>query len=516
MRLPFKFLLPLSAIFSLATPFDPALAEKNTNSPPLVASKGTDYFDISLDKSILHPRQSQVHLASLKESNDPQRDYYLLTKDSQIKLFGDIIKLPKWLSIDLDYVSNSIVWNYESWYAQQVVAAIQIDPGKGTSGELSNWIFDVSAGSASGDSVAPFILGQATPPFILPQQIFGFGNIVRLYDITLSRKSDPSSVIPSIKFGKFNAYDDFASNYFYCSYMNLAFCGQINSPMFASKAPFAPVNNFGFVAKWHPKNNLDMKYGLFQLNTNSWTPDLNGLDFDIGSAYAQGTQSYAQIDYTFKKYNPKEIRSNALNKSLGLDADERVLVDNELPDSKIQLGAWYGSGQASSELYSSLDYLSCGSAYCQLSDSVQSLENASGVYLMANTEFDFFNVFHDGVAWANIGLVSNSRVETAGSNVNAGPNSFAIGYIGKGLLRQRPFDEFVMGFSRVSWAQRYVLDNRINTASQNVFELGYRFMIDKNLILQPGLQFIYQDSIDRQAVADKGVLIGGLQVEFKF
>lgn len=497
-----------------------SLANQNAQSKSAPYSKDVEYREdvINLGNSSEHGIKaistSGGGLMSIKLEQDEDGGYYLLSKNSQLKLLGDTIKLPKWLSVDLDYTSNTAVWDFDSWYAQQIVASAQINLKESKSTELSRWTFNASVGSAAGDSIAPFILGDTTP-FILPQQIYGFGNIVRLYDISLARNSDQSTLFPSIKVGKFNAYDDFASNYFYCSYMNLAFCGQINSPMFASKAPFAPVNNFGLVANWEPSETFEFKYGLYQLNTNSWNTNSNGFDFDIGSDFSQGVQSFAQIDYTFKKHKPKSIKSNALSKKLGIDIDERILVDNELPDSKLQIGGWIGSGQANNKLYSNQNYISCSSAYCKLSGSTQSLNSASGIYAMANTEFNLFNIFHDGVAWANIGLALDPRVETTNSNTDGGPSSFALGLIGKGLVRQRPFDELVLGFSRVFWDQRSS-ENDFKRSSQNIVEFGYRLMLNKNLIIQPGLQYIIQDSLDQKNASSQGVLIGGLQLEFKF
>ena len=514
-----KSIIALTAISFLLAPGS-SLASQDSESKSSPKSKDDEYNEIVIDLSNIPEKDIKAistysdGLMSTKQEKDENGEYYLLSKDSQLKLFGDIIKLPKWLSVDLDYASNTAIWDYDSWYAQQIVGSVQVNLKESKSTELSRWTLNASVGSAAGDSIAPFILGD-TPAFILPQQIYGFGNIVRLYDVSVERNSHQSILFPSIKVGKFNAYDDFASNYFYCSYMNLAFCGQVNSPMFASKAPFAPVNNFGLVAGWEPSETFEFKYGLYQLNTNSWSTSSNGFDFDIGSDFSQGVQNFAQIDYTFKKYKPKSIKSIALNKKLGIDVDERILVDNELPDSKLQIGGWIGSGQASSELYTNQNYTSCSSAYCKLNGSAQSLNSASGIYAMANTEFDLFNIFHDGVAWANIGLAMDSRVETTNSNMDGGPSSFALGLIGKGLVRQRPFDELVLGFSRVFWDQRSS-ESSFKRSSQNILELGYRLMLNKNLIIQPGLQYIAQNSLDQKNPSSQGVLIGGLQLEIKF
>ena len=113
-------------------------------------------------------------------------------------------------------------------------------------------IIESTLGYACGDSVAPLI--SLSPANFLPQQIYGFGKVARLYGLSLTSDSRPSFYVPALKVGKLNSCDDFASNYFYCSYMSLAFCGQVNGPLFSSRAPFAPVNNYGAVAGWTAKN----------------------------------------------------------------------------------------------------------------------------------------------------------------------------------------------------------------------------------------------------------------------
>jgi len=461
-------------------------------------------------------------LPGLLASN--QAKELILDNQSHTKLFGDIIKIPSWLGIDLDYVSNSVAWDNKSWYAQQLVASIHIAfdqkiDDEVSRSELSRWSFDSTLGYASGDSVAPFV--SLSPANFLPQQIYGYGNVARLYSLSLTRDSRPSSFFPAIKIGKLNSYDDFASNYFYCSYMSLAFCGQVNSPMFASKAPFAPVNNYGAVASWTAKNKLLLKYGIYQLNTESWNPGYHGLDFSLASPYSQGAQQFFQIDYVFNKRALKSLNSDSAKRKFGYSFEDRILLDNNLPDSKIQIGGWYGSGRTAASLYSNDGYTSCHHAYCKLSTKVQSLSGAGGIYAMANSDFSFFHLFHDGVVWANVGFPFDSYVQSSGSSTDGGPSSFAVGFIGKGLFRGRPFDEFVVGYSRAFWSQ--LCAGSYSQANQNVVELGYRFMIGKGLVIQPGMQYIVQHSasLDSAGLSFSGygntpAWLATLQIEYKF
>ena len=198
--------------------------------------------------------------------------------------------------------------------------------------------------------------------------------------------------------------------------------------------------------------------------------------------------------------------------------EDRILLDNNLPDSKIQIGGWCGGGRAAASLYSNDGYTSCQHAYCKLSNKVQSLAGAAGIYAMVNSGFSFFNLFRDGVVWANVGFPLDSYVQSSGSSTDGGSSSFAFGFIGKSLFSERPFDEFVVGYSRAFWSQLYA--GSYSHANQNVIELGYGFMIGKGVVVQPGMQCIVQQStsLDSAGLSSSGygntpAWLASLQVE---
>ncbi|MEI7665292.1 MAG: hypothetical protein WCI65_04505 [Synechococcaceae cyanobacterium ELA263] len=146
------------------------------------------------------------------------------------------------------------------------------------------------------------------------------------------------------------------------------------------------------------------------MNTDSWNPGYHGLDFSFGSPYSRGAQQYFQIDYVFNKRALTPLNSDRAKRKLGYSMEDRILLDNNLPDSKIQIGGWCGGGRAAALLYSSDGCTSCQHAYCKLSNKVQSLAGAAGIYAMVNSGFSFFNLFRDGVVWANVGFPLHSYV----------------------------------------------------------------------------------------------------------
>ena len=86
------------------------------------------------------------------------------------------------------------------------------------------------------------------------------------------------------------------------------------------------------------------------------------------------------------------------------------------------------------------------------------------------------------------------------------------------MFRDRPFDEFVVGYSRAFWSQLYA--GSYSQANQNVIELGYRFMIGKGLVARPGMQYIVQQStsLDSAGLSSSGyrntpAWLASLQVE---
>ena len=89
------------------------------------------------------------------------------------------------------------------------------------------------------------------------------------------------------------------------------------------------------------------------------------------------------------------------------------------------------------------------------------------------------------------------------------------------MFSERPFDEFVVGYSRAFWSQLYA--GSYSQANQNVIELGYRFMIGKGVVVRPGMQCIVQHSasLDSAGLSSSGygntpAWLASLQLEYKF
>ncbi|WP_413357849.1 carbohydrate porin [Prochlorococcus sp. MIT 1201] len=89
------------------------------------------------------------------------------------------------------------------------------------------------------------------------------------------------------------------------------------------------------------------------------------------------------------------------------------------------------------------------------------------------------------------------------------PNTYAGGWVGKGLFRNRPHDAVVIGLANANWS-RDIPDGPI---WESALELGYQFMLGSNVSIQPGVQYIF-NPMGKGDVDDPLVL--GLPMSFSF
>jgi porin len=114
----------------------------------------------------------------------------------------------------------------------------------------------------------------------------------------------------------------------------------------------------------------------------------------------------------------------------------------------------------------------------------------------------FGSVALDGRLWANATYGLRSGVQEV-------PNTYAAGWIGKGVIRTRPHDALVLGVTNANWNRRIQGGPIWETA----MELGYQLALGSNATLQPSAQYIF-NPMGRGEVDDALVL--GLQLNVSF
>lgn len=89
------------------------------------------------------------------------------------------------------------------------------------------------------------------------------------------------------------------------------------------------------------------------------------------------------------------------------------------------------------------------------------------------------------------------------------PEFVAGGWVGKGVIRSRPFDAVVVGLSNANWS-RAIPNGPI---WESVLKLGNQVMLGKSASIQPNLQYVF-NPMGQGKVDDALVL--GLQMNITF
>ena len=344
--------------------------------------------------------------------------------------------------------------------------------------EIDHWSLHLTASQRSGTS-----LSEKIPNQLAVQQIYGYGQTGRLAGLWLERQQLDDGLL-KLKLGKFAAFDDFASSPLYCYYTNNGFCGQ-NWGIPTSLPVLAyPSNQYGLAVHLGDADGPQVRTGIFQINPDGADPGLHGTDFSILAS--DGVAQFVQLNVPFGDASPLPVKRLPNGSVVRVAAAEQDgLYVSGLPQAGVHLGGWLG--------FWDFPKVSAPDAVSR---------DNHGLYGLVSVPWRFGSVALDGRLWANATYGLRSGVQEV-------PNTYAAGWIGKGVIRTRPHDALVLGVTNANWNRRIQGGPIWETA----MELGYQLALGSNATLQPSAQYIF-NPMGRGEVDDALVL--GLQLNVSF
>ena len=427
-----------------------------------------------------------VRAESLQSLISPSSDVERLDLIPQPWLH-DWLGLPEWVRLSFNY-TNEIDANpsggveQTGTYTHNVAINSAFSSGFGKVAaewkEIDHWILNLTASQRSGTS-----LSQKIPNELAVQQIYGYGQTFRLAGLWLERNQVENGLV-KMKFGKFATFDDFASSPLYCFYTNNGFCGQDWGIPNSLPVMAYPANQYGLVFYLGEVDGPQLRSGTYQLNPNGAEPAYHGADFQIRDS--DGLAQFMQVNVPFGSVKPQAARRLDDGSVVLVPEDEReVYYVSNLPQPGLQLGGWIGNWQ-----------------FPLVNGSGKLSQTNEGLYGLISVPWDFAGLVLDGRLWANAIYGLDQSVQDV-------PRTYAGGWVGKGLLRNRPDDAIVIGIVNANWS-RDIPDGPI---WESALELGYQFMLGSNVSIQPGLQYIF-NPMGTGEVDDPFVL--GVQMSFSF
>ena len=399
----------------------------------------------------------------------------------------DWLWLPEWIRLSFNY-TNEIDANpsggneQTGTYTHNVAINSAFSSGFGKEAsewqEIDHWTLNITASQRSGTS-----LSQKIPNELAVQQIYGYGQTFRLAGLWLERNQAEDGLL-KMKFGKFATFDDFASSPLYCFYTNNGFCGQNWGIPNSLPVMAYPANQYGFVFYLGEVDGPHVRSGTYQINPDGAEPAFHGADFQIRDS--DGLAQFVQLNVPFGSGKPQAARRLEDGSVVLVPEDElEVYYVSGLPQPGLQLGGWIGNWQ-----------------FPLVNGSGKTSESNEGVYGLVSVPWDFGGLVLDGRLWANATYGLTQSVQDV-------PNTYAGGWVGKGLFRNRPHDAVVIGLANANWS-RDIPDGPI---WESALELGYQFMLGSNVSIQPGVQYIF-NPMGKGDVDDP--LLLGLQMSFSF
>ncbi len=403
-------------------------------------------------------------------------------------LLHNWLDLPDWVSISLGYV-NDINGNPSGGLRQRATYTHNLSLNTSFSSgfsrpeserdEFDAWKLVVNASQRSGTS-----LSEKIPNAQSVQQIFGYGQTFRLAGLWVERHQTEAGLL-KVKLGKMATFDDFASSPLLCYYSNNGFCGQIWGVPNSLPVAAYPANQYGAVLHLGDRERHTLRYGIYQINPKGFEPGFHGADLQI-SPSANGLAQFLQVDIPFAKRSSIPVKKTESGHLQSVPEDEKDFdYVSGLPTPGLQLGGWLGRWD-----------------FPLVRNLLQTSKENNGLYGLVSVPMTFNQLVLDGQLWANASLGLNSNVQKI-------PMFYAGGWVGKGLLRNRPDDTVVLGFSHARWSPSV----QTNQVWESIVELGYQFALGDNITIQPNLQVVFNPSATG-SVPDALVL--GMQMSLLF
>jgi porin len=329
------------------------------------------------------------------------------------------------------------------------------------------------------------ILSSEIPNILNTQWNFGNAPIGRLNILALQYESK-KDFLSLVKVGKLMQATDFTVNPVQCYFSNFGLCGWAQGTPTMIQIPGNPFNSYGAVFRLGSEGYPSLKYGIYQINPDSFNPIYHGLDFRLSGniGYAQ----FLQINLPLKSYEKIAAKID-INRSVFRVTKKGPEINAEyvspLPKPEIQIGGWLGSG-----------------SFSGVSDSKSYGQN-NGVYGIVSLPIDPGGLGMDARFFVSGGYGFNTQVQT----VNAGGSA---GLVLAGPFSSRPFDTLSLGWSFAKFSEYSSSYSPLGT--EQSIELNYQYFLTNRLSLMPNLQLIINPSGDPLG---RSVFVLGLQSQLR-
>ena len=394
------------------------------------------------------------------------------------------LNLPDWMQLQVAISAQPLfnpvgglvptgTWVQQTSVELELNSGLARDVAKWT--ELDHWALNLNGNHTTGNFSYANEIGA-----IFPLQSASYPTAFWLTETTLERQAGNGRV--NVKGGILPVNPDFMEAPILNFYVHSSLNNTLNIQ--SNDLPINPYSAVGGVVNLQIQNDLNLRAGLFDLNTTFSSFPLSsfqGFQANVGGA-GNGTLQMVQLDYTGSGLAPSTgtpIRACSQNRALVRSyprCTAPTTVANQLPGGLLSIGAYNSTDpQTGDGIYGSLTLktrLPIG-----LADRVW-----VGASYSPNTDVDFAPMFVGG------------------------------GLVVQGLVPKRPLDVVVFGIGRGGLSNP--AQPNFTSSYEGMAELGYMVMLSETVQLQPTLQWIFNPSGTNQPVP--GILAAGLQISLNF
>lgn len=388
----------------------------------------------------------------------------------------ELLQLPDWMQLELSVTAEPLFNPHGgersagSWIQQ---GNLNLSLGAGlnkTSSswqEFDHWQLSVSVNHDAGDAYYNRAIGALFP---LQQAAYPAG--FYLSEVAIERQRGDGWL--NLKAGILPLNPDFVEVPVLGNYVHSAFNNTLNITV--DGLPINPYAALGGVITAQASPELSLRYGLFDLSSTEPLSRWLGLS-DGGIHSNTGVAQFLQLDLQPRAMAAKPLSACRTERGIVRWTARRgscpapVQVENQLHNGLLSLGGFLTS------------------------------ENGNGVYgsvtLPAGLPLGLTDRLWLGASYAP----DPSRV--------LAPTFVGGGLVVQGPLPGRPLDVAILGIGRSGLSHQLS-----NSSYEGMLELGYRIQLNRNLGLQPTLQWIVNPSGASQPVP--GILAAGLQIQLAF
>lgn len=387
-----------------------------------------------------------------------------------------LLRLPSWIDIGLAYTAEPMLnplggSSQRAGWMQQTALSMSLSSGLSRPvsqwREPDHWSLNANVNHFSGDPSYGEQIGA-----LFPLQQLAHNTGFWLSEASISRASGNGWI--SVKGGVVPLNPDFISAPIFDFYVHSAFNDTLNIAV--DDLPINPISALGGIVSLQPSPAISLRYGWFDLSTS--LPLSSWLGVRQTFRDRGGSAQLLQLDVTPEAGLPS-TELKACRRGTGIQRRREactapVQVSRQLPTTRFSLGGIHTSNEGQG-LYGSLTV-------------------PSGLQLGLDNR-----LWLGGSLWTD-------------RTLNSAPSFVAGGLVVQGPLASRPLDVLVLGLGKAGLSRR--ADPGLPDGFEAMVELGYQVQINRNVALQPTLQWILQPS--GTAAPLPSILAAGLQLSVSF